>query len=201
MASATEIANMAISHLGTGKEIANIQTENSSEANACRRFYQTALDETLRDGTWPFATKFATLNLIEQNPTIEWLYSYQYPVDCKHAKRIVSGVPNESRQDRLPYKIVNVPTGRAIYSNQQNAQLEYTVAVDNPDLFPDDFKMALSFRLAHYIAPRLTKGDPFKMGDRAMRMYEFEINRAKATAFNEEQPDELPESEFVRFRD
>lgn len=201
MASATEIANMAISHLGTGKEIANIETENSPEANACRRFYQTALDETLRDGTWPFATKYADLNLIEENPTDEWAYSYRYPVDCKHARRIVSGNRNESRQDRIEYKIVNTSTGSAIYTDKQNAVLEYTVKIDNPALFPDDFKMALSFRLAHYIAPRITKGDPFGMGKRAMDMYLFEINRAKATAFNEEQAAELPESEFVRFRE
>ena len=57
---------MAISHLGVGKEIENFDTENSEEANACRRFYRVALEASLRDFSWPFATQNITLALIEK---------------------------------------------------------------------------------------------------------------------------------------
>lgn len=200
MASSVEIANMALSHLGTGKEIASF-TENSAEANACRRFYDTALDKTLRGSNWPFATRFQTLNLITVDPNEEWLFSYRYPTDCLQAIRIISGIKNEAKQDRIDYRIVNQTTGQEIYTDRENAILEYTVAVTDVNLFPSDFKMALSFLLAHYIAPRVTKGDPFGMGKRAMESYFIEISDAKANAYNEEQPADLPQSEFVRTRE
>ena len=47
MASSTEIANLALSHLGNGTEIADLETERSSEASACRRFYDVALAQVL----------------------------------------------------------------------------------------------------------------------------------------------------------
>jgi len=194
-----EIYNLALSHLGTGKEVQGVN-ENSAEANACRRFYETALEQTLRGASWPFATRFATLNLIEENPAEEWLFAYRYPSDCLQAVRIVSGIKNESRQDRIDYKVVSQPDGLQIYADQEQAQLEYTVKITDLNLFPSDFKMALSFKLAHLIAPRITKGDPFGMGKRALDNYFLELSVAQSNAYNEEQPSDLPDSEFVRTR-
>ena len=76
--SKTEIANLAISHLGIGKTIANLELEKSQEAIACRRFYDTVRDSSLRDFPWPFAGKIQALALVSN----EWLYAYQYPSDC-----------------------------------------------------------------------------------------------------------------------
>ena len=67
-------------------------------------------------------------------------------------------------------------------------------------MFPPDFVMALSYRLAMYMATRLTGGDPFKLKQDCAASYDAEITKAKANAFNEEQmPQELP-SEFERSR-
>jgi len=60
--------------------------------------------------------------------------------------------------------------------------------------------MAVSLLLASYIAPRVTGGDPFKMGDRALRVYNFSYNKAKNNAFNEQQDEQPPESEFITAR-
>ena len=54
MASQVGICNMALSHLGQSKPISSI-TERSAAARACNRFYDTALEEVLRDFAWPFA--------------------------------------------------------------------------------------------------------------------------------------------------
>jgi hypothetical protein len=197
---AVEICNLAISNLGTGKEIASID-ENSAEANACRRYYATALEETLRGYAWPFANKVNALQLVEENPTEEWGFSYGYPVDCLQAIRIVSGNRNEALQDRIEYKVTNGESSQLIFTDQDNAILEYTIKVEDPSRFPSDFKMALSFLLSVYIAPRLTKGDPYKMGDKMMRMFDYWISKAATAAYNEEQPPENPESAFVRARE
>ena len=99
MSSKTEIANMAISHLGIGKEIANLGIEKSEEAKACRRFYETAKTGVLVDLDWSFATKFVVLNLITAAPSLEWAYSYKYPVDCINMRRILSGTRRDTREN------------------------------------------------------------------------------------------------------
>lgn len=200
-ASTTEIANLALSHLGVGKEIAALDTERSEEARACRAFYETARDEMLRGWPWPFARKFAEPTLVDEDPTDEWAYSYRMPSDCLFVRRILSGDRNDSRQTRIAYSIGYDPDGLAlIYTDQDDPTIEYTVKVTDVTKFAPDFVMALSYRLAAYVAPRLTKGDPFKMADRTLKLYDMSARFAAASAFNEEQVDEEVDSEFERMR-
>lgn len=201
MASETEIANLALGHLGIGKEIADLDTERSSEAAACRRFYDISRDATLRDFSWPFATKFDDLALIEEDPTTEWAYAYVYPPDCLMIRRILSGTRNDTRQSRVPYKIAQGDSGLVVYTDAEDAVLEYTVKAEDPTIYPADFKMAMAFRLAVYIAPKVTGGDPFKVGERCFAMYNMEITRAKASVINEEQAEEEVDSQFIRARE
>lgn len=200
MANKTEICNMAISHLGNSSEIANVDTESSQEASACRRFYETAKNATLTDVDWPFATAYFTLNLIEETPDDEWNYSYRYPVGCLSVRRILSGTRNDSVKSREPYKILKDASGKLIYADKENAKIEYTEDISDPEFFSAEFALALSFRLASYIAPRLTGGDPFKMKQEMLGQYDLEINRAKKKAFNEEQHEQPPKSELITTR-
>lgn len=201
MSSKVEICNLALSHIGVGKEIANLETEASEEASACRRFFDPCRDIVLRDFPWPFATKIVTLALVEENPNDEWRYSYQQPADSIRLKRILSGIRNDTQQSRVPYRVVRGSSGNLIYTDQQNAELEYSFKETDPQRYPPDFVIALSFRLAGYLAPRLTGGDPFKLGQRSLEMYVFEIRRAEGSASNEEQRDMAPDSEFIRVRE
>lgn len=198
--SKVDIYNLALSHLGIGVEVST-PTEKSKEAQALSRYYDTAIDVVLRSFPWPFATKIATLNLIEQDPNEEWDYSYLYPNDCRRARRILSGNRNDSRKERVSYKIFKGSGSSYIYTDMENAQLEYTLDIDLEGYFPTDFALAVSFLLAAYTAPRLTGGDPFKMGERALRMYEYHMSIAQADSANEEQRDMVPESEFITSRD
>ncbi len=197
----TAICNLALSHLGINKEIANLDTERTTEAAACRRFFEQLRDQTLRDFPWTFATKIRTLSLVEEDPNDEWSFSYQVPNDCLKARRILSGIRNDTRQSRVPYKIVKGSSGLLIYTDQEDADLEYTVQEEDVSQFPADFIMALSLRIAAYIAPRVTGGDPFKLGDRALQLYRFELDKAESSGTTEVQDDELPDSEFIRVRD
>lgn len=201
MSSKTEICNVALSHLNIGKEIANVETEQSQEASACRRYFDLARKSVLRDFAWPFATRFATLSLVEEDPTDEWDYSYRYPVDCVKLRRFVTGYRNENRQERQPYRVVGDDSGLLIFCDIESAEIEYTKNHEDVQMWPSDFSMALSFRLAAYIAPRLTSGDPFKLGEKCLTMYRLEMSAAQANAVNEEQVEELPQSEFIRARD
>jgi hypothetical protein len=199
--SKVEVCNMALSHLGIGKTIGNLDTEKSQEAISCRLFFDRAMNATLRDCEWSFATKTVTLSLVEEDPTDEWAFSYRYPSDCKYFRRILSGIRNDSRQTKVSYRVVSDTVGQLIYTDEEDAIAEYTKKIETVANWPDDFVLALSARIAVYISPRLTAGDPFKMGDRALRLYLSEIGLAQAATFNEQQEEEAPDAESVRARD
>ena len=202
MPSDTEIGNLALSHIGVSTEIQNLETDQSEEASALRRFYTPALEELERDFAWPFTTVLgAALGLVAEDPNDEWAYSYRYPSDCKMFRKILSGTRNDTRQSRVPYRIGRDTTGLLIFADKEDAECEYAIYEDDPQRFPPDFVMAFSLLLAAYIAPRLTAGDPFKLGERAYKLYLMSKPKAQGNALNEEQPEEEPSSEFIRARE
>lgn len=196
----TEIANLAIAHLGVSKQISDLETETTVEARTCRLFFERALKSVLRSYPWPFCTEVRELSLVEEDPNDEWAFSYRYPAEALHVRRILNPGTIETSDTRLTYKIAQDDTGKLIFTDQEDAQVEITKYIEDYTVMTDDFQMALSFLLAHYIAPTLTNGDPFKLGERAKLNYLEEISKAKGTSVNEEEVGALPESEYVRGR-
>lgn len=201
ISSNTGIANLAISHLGIGKEIENLDSDKSQEANAIRRYYDTALEMALQDYPWPFARRFQTLSLVSENPTTEWVYAYRYPSDCLDLRRLLSGIRNDTRQSRVEYWIVSDSGGKLIYTDLKNAIAEYTYKVESPEYYPSDFILSFSYQLAMLAASRLTAGDPFNLIEKVSKLYEMHMSRARRRNQNEEQRAELPNSEFIRSRE
>lgn len=198
--SKTAICNLALSHLGVSKEIGNITTEKSASASACRRFFDDAQDEVFRDFVWPFANKYNTLGLVAENPNNDWAFSYRYPSDCRRLIKILSGVRKDSRQTLVKYEIGIDDSGKLIFTDQGEAVVKYISFVSNISFYPTDFIMALSLLLASYIAPRVTAGDPTKLGERALRNYIRSRAKAEANALNERAEDEPVEAEVIRAR-
>jgi len=201
MASKTEICNFALSHIGVGKDILDLDTDPSEEGKVCRRFYDITRQDALRGYRWPFANVIAALGLVEENPNTEWAYSYRYPSGAVKLLKILSGVRNDTRQSRVTYKISKDATARLIYTDEVDAYIEYTEDIDEPSFYSPDFTLALSYKLAANIAPRLGKGDPFEIVGKMLALYDQAIQRAFAFASDEEQPEEQPESQFVRVRE
>lgn len=201
MSTKTEICNLAISHDGISSPIANIETDKSEEADACRTFYDISRDETFRDFSWPFATKFSALGLVESSPNNDWAFSYRYPSEATYLHKILSGIRNDSRQTRVSYELGSDDTSALIFTDMENACIKYTKKISDESLYPPDFVIALSFLLAFYIAPRITAGDQFGLSNRAIQSYANSINKARRTAFAEQQDDEEVESEFIRSRE
>lgn len=198
--SKSEICNMAIAHLGIGKLIVDVDTDRSAESRACLRFYDVAARATMRDADWPFTTKFVDLNLVEEDPTDEWGYSYTVPPDCVKARRIPSGVRNAGADEKVAFRIAYGDSGQVIYTDQPDATLEYTAVADEEARWSADFSLAVSFRLASLIAPHVTGGDNFALSNRAMQMYLLEVGKAVSNAFNEERRELAPASELERSR-
>jgi len=196
----TEIANFAIAHLGISKPIGNLTTESSAEANACRQFYESARDESLRSFNWPFARRYVDLALIESDPTDEWAYSYRYPSDCMMIRKIFNGIRNPTQKQVEKYWLGSDSTGRLIYVDYQNASLEYTVRITDVLQFHQDFVMALSYLIAFYVAPLITRGDPYKLSERMFQFYRVSMSRAMANEYKEQQKDEFPDPSLIEAR-
>ena len=118
MTSPTDIANRALSAIGTRSQIANID-EDSNEARSVKLLFDPLRDELLRMAPWSCAFNYTNLSLIcsapgtPENPTTgastwqkgipppPWSYEYAYPSDCLRAVFVVpqfttgftSGVP------------------------------------------------------------------------------------------------------------
>ncbi|XGC82041.1 hypothetical protein ACES2L_06030 [Bdellovibrio bacteriovorus] len=200
MSSITEICNLALSHLGVGTPISNIQTEKTEEAQACGLNYEFALGFMLRTYHWPFFSKTINLALVEEDPTIEWGYSYRVPNDCARLVRLISGQTFDTPETRIKYVISHDDSGLLIYTNQPNAQAEYVINDPDPRFFPFDFTLALSYKLATLIAPRVTGGDVFKITERCNTLFDRHVSRALATSQNESNPYTNDESGFERCR-
>lgn len=205
MAANTVIGNLALSHLGVGKVIGNLTTETSSEADTLRTFYDLALDATLRDFNWGFATKTVELGLLtdsedDDHPTDEWTYAYTYPSDCLKARRILSGSRSDTPDSEVKYVIVHGESSSVIYTDQEDAVLEYTGRITDGNRYPQDFILTMSWRLALYSAARLVSGDPFGIRKICMEQYLYEGSKAEASNLNEQRPDNPPDPDLIRAR-
>ena len=200
MANPSEICNLALSHLGNGKPVNNYLTETSAEALACRAYFTFAVNATLKAFWWEFAKRFTQMGQVELPVGADQLYgyAYRYPTDCLEIRRFVSGGvlnnswtesgpglrggydPRASALDLGEFALMDDPAGTVVLTNQSSGLIEYTSNMSGlSSHWPDDFVLTVSYRLAAYIAPRVTAGDPFKTGQNAMQMYAMHLAEAR----------------------
>lgn len=196
MTSQVQISNIALARIGIGQQISAL-TEQSQEAVTCSLMFDQARDYVLRGMDWPFARKYAALALIEENPNLDWGFSYRYPTDCLFFRRMVTGI--RAQTTKPAFEIANSATSRVIFSDRENAIGVYTVRVKDTSFYDPAFVSCLAWRLAYEICSPLAKERRYR--NEAMQMYRLELSEAMAEALNEEQTDEEPDSEFIRARD
>lgn len=155
MASAVDISNTALSHLGADAVVTSLSPPDGSvEAGHCARFLPIARQAALVTHNWNFARKRVALALLT-NDSQEWTYRYQLPSDCLRARKVLSldDVDMPERNGAL-FDI----EGEAIYTNQEIATLVYTKDVTDTTKYPADFVQGLGMLLAGYLAGPLIKG-------------------------------------------
>lgn len=198
MGTKASIVNRALSRLGSNKQIANIETENSREAIAARLIFDDERDYVLRDFPWPFATAYRQLGLVAEQPNGDWFYAYRYPSDCLYVRRVVTALGRREVIPR-PFRVGVDDQGRLLFTNEPQATIEYTARVVDPERFDPLFDSMLAWRIAANLAPSLSRVKD--MSDTALKMYEIERSTAQSRALNEGQQDEPLEAELIRVRD
>lgn len=149
MATSISICNMALFHLGINKKITAF-TDDTEEARACELFYDAARQHVLSSFPWNFACKYVALAEVLDGDPQGFTYAYQLPSDGLTARKIF----NESyATGEIDFKIV----GQELWTDQEDAILEYTYDVEIENNFDAAFITALSHKLASDLAMPLTK--------------------------------------------
>lgn len=184
MASAIDICNLALSHLGDTATVASIDPpEGSAQSEHCARFYPIARDSLLEMHNWGFSMRRIALASVTSSYP-QWDYAYAYPADAINILEIlppdaqddystrfaptdvpgyyqnVSPVIAAGRYVPQPYEIETDKNGNLmILTDQETALCRYTVKVTDPSLFSPLFTVTLSWHLASMLAGPVLKGD------------------------------------------
>jgi hypothetical protein len=191
------ICNVALGHLGINRLITDLEAERTSkaQAQACITHYDLALEVTLKAHPWPFAQRIATLATISGFTSDAWAYAYRAPSDCLTAHAI-NRTEADPRGER--FKGGGDASGAIIYTNAEDAVLDYTARVTQPGLYPADFVEALAYQLAIRVAQPLAAEESLRQV--ARDGYRRAISEAMTTAANEGAGLEQPEDEFIAAR-
>lgn len=176
LVASTKIINQALSHIGISKQIGNVTTEQSEEAQAARLHFSDDLSATLRDFPWPFATRYAKLVRAGGTQAApyngDWTYAFLQPANMMFARRIVNPDGVQRRYDPIPpdFRVgadfLNGVDTPLIFTNQQavidgavaEPELEYTIrpgcAASSGDAL---FRQALAYRHAASLALPLAR--------------------------------------------
>lgn len=184
MASAVDICNLALGHLGDNATVASIDPpEGSAQAEHCARFYPIARDSLLEMAYWNFSMRRTFLAPVTNNWP-EWKYAYAVPADVlniiaihaqdAHDDYATQFVPTDTpfwthnyspvvaagRYVPQPFTVEADQNGVPIlYTNTENAIMRYTAYVTDTTQFSPLFTIALSWHLASMLAGPVIKGD------------------------------------------
>lgn len=220
MASVVEICNLALTHVRGGS--INSLDEASVQAQRCKLFYETARDQALVEAGWGFTRTVKPLAKLLDASVFGWLHTWAYPVDCLKIDRVIRNIEavsangNDSNNRWFPgmrreeasahtyppveYELHQVDGSRVIATMEDDLRIQYRKRITDPNLYPADFRMALSFLLAHYLAPSIA-------GDKEGRVlkaecfaqYQHFLARAADNTYNQHYRTP-PESEFITCR-
>lgn len=217
MASVVEVCNLALSNIRAGS--INSLTEGSIQAQQCKLKYPILRNRCLREIPWQFNRKIRALAPVTTD-IFNWAYAYSYPVDCLKIKRLVGsfeGIPAGStdvisrRLDsrvidlkgarrQIPYEVFNFDNSKVIGSDQPELRIDFAAKVEDPNLFSDDFIMALAHLLSSELAVPIVGAELGRaLRKDSLQLYQSYLNSAIADDMNDQYLTPS-ESEFVTIR-
>lgn len=203
MASKTDIANMALGHLGQDVYITDFDSDQSKAARCARRWYDVARRELLSGRVFKWATRQADLSLVsdpDDQYNAEWYYAYQYPPNCLFFQRLV-GDGRRTEAIQIPFDQINDDDERLILTDEDDAVGEYTHDVEATGIFPTRFISALAYKMAAYMAPTMTAGDATGLQQRVLLLERMAEQKAMEAALNENQAEEETQGPTERSRE
>lgn len=179
MASAVDVCNMALAHIGAESQIASIDPpDGSAEAGYCARFYPMARRVALESQSWTFAKHRKTLAQVT-NPSTAWTYAYALPSDHINPVRVLNATslqavllwmdtlylsPNTAEYWRMLLENTEQSSanyeieGQTLLTHEPDAVLIYLRDVTDVNAWSPMFTSGVAQLLAGYLAGPIIKG-------------------------------------------
>lgn len=204
--SKTQIANMALSHVGDRHNVNDIDTEVSTEADEVRLWYDYSRQQALQEHNWNFArarvqltTHEAAIPDTSNTPMAGvWAYRYVYPSDCLAVRKIQH--PLAPPANAVPFDIELSPDKKTktILTDMENAVCVYTFDQQEMSLYSPKFVLALSLALAVNIC--YTLSGKLKLKNLLYRDFLTVSASAAADSANEQVSPPPRDAESIRAR-
>lgn len=136
------ICNNALMLIGGNGDMTGF-TDDTREAEVCRRVYDTAKYGLLTSYPWRFSIKRATLTLSADAPLYEWQHKHLMPPDCL---RVIS------IEDAIPFDI----EGDYLLSNSTVMRAKYQIDMIESE-WPEYFVEVLVYKLAVIFATAIAE--------------------------------------------
>jgi len=217
MSSVVEICNIALSNVRSGS--INSIDEPSLAAQQCKLKYPFLRDMMLTETPWSFNHKIRALSVLTTE-VFNWNVAYQYPVGCLKINRLVSATEEltgadagllsrlsdsqlqqlEANRPKVPYEVFNFSDNKVIAANEEGLRIDYAAKVTDPNLFSNNFTLALSHLLAAELAIPLAGGELGRqLRSDSLELYQAFLASAESDDLNEQHMDP-PLSEYETIR-
>ena len=193
MVSTVDVVNVALRRIGSSR-IVSI-TGDEPEAVIPNDLFSEVLDDLLRQHAWNFATKRAKLAQPVEVPTFEFDHAYTVPADWI---RTISVHPNDAGAGTMFYREEQLDDKRVILTSADDVYLRYVSRVEDPNLWPADFRNAMSMILARDMAIPL--GNSNTMHTNFDRLSRSAIARARSSDSMGSSPERIPRGSWVTRR-
>lgn len=155
MASAVDICNLALSHIGHKAVIASISPPDASyEAQACARFYPIARNMMLEMHAWGLATERVVLAELEDAAPDSWEYAYAMP---NSVISVLSILDEDATEDSPTAAYIR--EGDEIYTNVENATMRCVKVETDTTKYTPLLVQAIALQLGAFLAGNIIKGD------------------------------------------
>ena len=185
-----QLCNLAISSIGSGR-ILNSLDEATPEAEACKIWYQLALDVCLDRHNWSFARRDEIIThdslFGEEGAAVPYKYAYKIPEDVSRVisiKHVGSSSIDETGGAvyGLPFNFRNIDDVKYIACDVRAPfELHYQAKISDIAVCSSYFLRAASLQLGIFIAPAVIGGtESFKIIQVLNELFENSIKRAAA---------------------
>ena len=157
------VANVALSLLADSYKIADLDTQDSSQATNLRLFYPLALQSALVKFEWSFAVAHTrgAMVIAENNPPSGYRFAYKTPDDFVISRQVAQPRQFVHNMDQfpeafIPFKEIPANGLTQIHTDLPNAALEYTTDLGGEDAqYPESFILLFAAVLARMAGPSI----------------------------------------------
>lgn len=195
------IFNIALNALLIDYQVTDVDNDKHKAVKSLRTMYPLALSKTLADlDLNKTATKVQLELTLHKHP--HWQYVYRYPMNSAKLRRIVSPLPVDNFESRIPFATETVSGIDVVVTNESEAWAEIQPSDLNLSVLNPNAAIAVGYQMA-YLASALIAGKSSRQLKQSI-LQEYTIHKADAMEDDQNEnvdstTDEF-KSEFVQAR-